>query len=230
MNIKIRPFIEETDFWAAALKATLKSIEEALEKHGHARIGLAGGSTPKKLYELISRQDLPWRQITWILLDERYVPVDAEESNLGMIENALFRPASVSEENRVFFDTSLTAVESSDSMNKKLLFLEKIREPLFDLLILGAGKDGHIASLFEGDTSLLTPHYAYVCTAPVGYETTQRLTVSLSALCKATHALLLLKGEEKRPVVEALEGEPILKITALKKLINKVPTEVVVNF
>ena len=101
MNIKIRPFIEETDFWAAALKATLKSIEEALEKHGHARIGLAGGSTPKKLYELISRQDLPWRQITWILLDERYVPVDAEESNLGMIENALFRPASVSEENRV---------------------------------------------------------------------------------------------------------------------------------
>lgn len=230
MNVKIRPFIEETDFWSAALKATLKSIEEALATHGHARIGLAGGNTPKKLYELISRQNLPWKQITWIVLDERYVPADDEESNLGMIENALFSPAGVAEENRVVFDTSLTAIEAGSSMEKKLHFLEKIREPLFDLLILGAGKDGHIASLFEGDSSLLTPHYAYVCTAPIGYETTQRLTLSLSALSKATHALLLLKGEEKRPVVEALEGEPVLKLTALKKLIDKVPTEVVVNF
>ncbi len=112
-------------------------------------------------------------------------------------------------------------------MDKRLHFLVKFREPLFDLLILGAGKDGHIASLFEGDSSLFTPHYAYAATAPIEYETSERLTLSLTTLSKASHALLLLKGEEKRLVVEALEGEPVLPLTALKKLTEKVPLEVV---
>ena len=218
--------MSESDFWAQALKSTLKAVEEALTLHGHARIGLAGGSTPKKLYELLSCENLPWEKISWIILDERYVSAEDAESNLKMISQILFNPASIAEENRIFFDTSLSSLEAAESMNRRLHFLEKFREPLFDLLLLGAGKDGHIASLFEGDPSLLTAHYAYVTEAPNEYQTTQRLTVSLAALSKASKALLLLKGPEKRPVIEALEGEPILPLTALKHLSAKVPLEV----
>lgn len=224
--MKLHPYMNENEFWTGALKATLKAIEEALATHGHARIGLAGGSTPKKLYEMLSHENLPWEKLTWILVDERYVPADDEESNLRMISSALFKPAHIPEENRVFFDTSLPSLESVKSMASRLHFLEKYRAPLFDLLILGAGKDGHIASLFEGDSSMFSPEYSYAAEAPVVYETTERLTVSLAALCKANKALLLLKGNEKKPVIQALEGEPVLPLTALKHLSAKVPLEV----
>lgn len=226
MSITLHPFVNENDFWNAALKATLKAIEEALEQHGHVRIGLAGGSTPKKLYELLAHQNLPWQKFTWILIDERYVPIEDTESNLRMLRRTLFDPAQIPHEGQVFFETDLPALEATEVMSKKLQALEKMRTPLFDLLILGAGKDGHIASLFEGDSELFTSRHTYISEAPTPYETTQRLTLSLRALSHSKQVLLLLKGEEKRPVLESLEGRSVLPLTALKSLTSKVPTQV----
>lgn len=226
MSVLIHPFFSETELWNAALRSTLKSIAEALQTHGHARIGLAGGSTPKKLYEMLAHESLPWEKFTFILIDERHVPVTDEESNARMISRALFEPAKIPSETRLLFDTRLTPTEAASHMGQKLQILQKLREPLFDLLILGCGKDGHIASLFEGDPAIAASEWAYPTEAPSEYETTQRLTLSLHTLMHAQKALLLLKGSEKRIVVEALEGEPVLPMTALKKLTEHVPTEV----
>lgn len=224
MKPLIHSFENETEFLDSALNSILKWMEELLNIQSEIRIGLAGGSTPKKLYELLSKKKLPWHKIIWVILDERCVPADDEESNFGMIQKALF--ASVPKENQVVFDTTLPPNKAAEQMDGKLRELEEARKPLFDLLILGAGKDGHIASLFEGDVSLFSSKWAYATKAPKEYKTKERLTVSLEALSTSRKALLLLKGSEKKPVVKSLEKGQVSSFTALKHLVEKVATEV----
>ncbi len=221
--MKLQIFSNESLFFQEALQKTLAVIKENLENKEELHIGLAGGTSPKKLYQALARENLPWEKIKFILVDERYVPEDDEESNAQMLRQNLFIPAGVPSQNQMLFNTQLSPIEACSTMAKKL---ETLPKPLFDLLILGAGKDGHIASLFEGDLNMESTDLAYTTEAPVGYATRQRLTLSLHALTQASHALLLLKGEGKQELVEALNGKGILPLTAIKKLMVKVPTEV----
>lgn len=218
--------LSDAEFWNLALKEVLTVTNAALNKFGTARIGLSGGRTPKHLYELLAEENLPWDKITFILLDERYVPVTDPESNLGMIQTALFDKTSGAK--ILSFDTTKPAPDAAVAMARELISLTDLRQPLFDLLILGAGKDGHIASLFEEDKALECREYAYVAHA-VGYPTETRLTACLFALESSAHALLLLQGEEKRPVLESLKGATTLKLTALRHLMEKMPLTVLTD-
>lgn len=225
-NLWIHPCETETEFWRIALEDALLCIRETLKKHEDCRLGLAGGSTPKALYEKLVEADLPWEKIKIIQLDERYVPSDDKESNLGMLRKSLFARAAIPPENIFAFDTSLSYASAAEEMNRRLSQLEKPGRPLLDCLILGAGSDGHIASLFEGEAALQSTELATQATAN-GYPTPERLTLTLNALKQASSALLLLKGPEKSPVVEALEGavaKPAL--TALKALLPTVTLKV----
>ncbi len=218
-NLWIHPCETETEFWRIALDDAVFCIRETLKKHKDCRLGLAGGSTPKMLYEKLAEADLPWEKIKIIQLDERYVPSDDKESNLGMLRKSLFTRAPIPPENIFAFDTSLPYASAAEEMNRRLGQLQTENRPLLDCLILGAGADGHIASLFEDDAALQSTELAAEATAK-GYPTPQRLTLTLNALKQASSALLLLKGPEKSPVVEALEGtvaKPAL--TALKNLL-----------
>lgn len=204
-----------------ALKEVLSAIDAALQKHGKARIGLAGGKTPKELYNRLAQKDLAWDKITWILLDERCVPEDDPESNLGMLKQLLPKAKLLA------FDLTVSAPEAASQMSRQLISLSDERQPLFDLLILGAGKDGHIASLFEEEIEATCNEYACPAHAK-GYPTEARLTCGLLALQSATAALLLLKGKEKQPVLDALLSRPnaSLKLTALKILLSRMPITV----
>lgn len=225
-NLWIHPCETETEFWRIALDDAIFCIRETLKKHEDCRLGLAGGSTPKMLYEQLAKANLPWEKIKIIQLDERYVPSDDKESNLGMLRKSLFARAAIPPENIFAFDTSLPYASAAEEMNRRLSQLQTANRPLLDCLILGAGPDGHIASLFEGDTALQSTELATQATAK-DYPTPQRLTLTLNALKQASSALLLLKGLEKTPVVEALEGrtdQPSL--TALKTLLPTVTLKV----
>lgn len=219
-----KPDTEEA-FWQTALDDVVLSIKETLKHFKDCRIGLAGGSTPKELYARLAEQDIPWEKIKFILIDERYVPSDHAQSNLKMIRETLFKKIALPPENIISFDTSLPPESSCKEMGRKLIEITLDRFPIFDLIILGAGADGHIASLFEGDPALECSKYASPVHA-VNQETELRLTLCLMALRNTSQVLLLLKGESKQPVVDALEGNnPELALTALKELIEKVPTK-----
>lgn len=221
-------FIKESeeDFWQTAKDDVILSIKETLSKRNNCRIGLAGGSTPQKLYEMLAEEDLPWEKIKLILIDERNVPSDHPQSNLRMIRQALIKKIAIPPENIFSFDTSLPLLSAAKEMSRKLIAITHERFPLFDLLILGAGADGHIASLFEGDNAMGCTYYASPAHAE-GYEIEERLTLCLIALKKADRALLLLKGKEKMPVIHSLQGESDQpKMTALHEVIESVPTKV----
>lgn len=225
MTPPIFQFETEAEFWATAKEDTIFAVKETLLDYEECRIGLAGGNTPRRLYEMLSEEDLPWEKIKLILIDERYVPSDHPESNLGMIRKALLSKIPIPPGNVMAFDTSLSAESAAKEMGRKIAALATGtagRKPIFDLLILGAGADGHVASLFDGIEELACSDHAKTSCAR-GYEVEDRLTLCLRTLLMSDRALLLLKGAEK---AEALEKSG----TALTLLIEKVPTKVLACF
>jgi 6-phosphogluconolactonase len=232
-DFNIFTFETEEEFYATALEDTLFAIQETLDDFEEVRIGLAGGSTPKKLYEMLAQksqgqvQEIPWSRIKLIQLDERYVPSDHRESNLKMLRETLLKKISIPPENLLTFDTSLPPESAAKEMARKLEAVERDRQPIFDLLILGAGADGHIASLFEDDpqtlaeTNYASPAQAY------GYPTQQRLTITIPALQNTARTLLLLKGEAKLSLLAEMKSNPgLLPLTALKKIAKTTPPKV----
>jgi len=230
--MNITTFYPETEeeFYQTATEDVVMSIKETLREYDECRIGLTGGKTPIKLYENLAKEKLPWDKIKLIQLDERQVPSDHPESNLRMLRQTLLNKISIPPENVITFDTSLPPESAAKDMARKIINESTRRFPIFDLLILGAGADGHIASLFEGQEAMECNLYASVAYA-IGYPIEERLSVCLMALKSTRQALLLLKGEDKRPVVDALEGKnPDLKLTALSVIAEKAPIKVLAYF
>ncbi len=116
-----------------------RRIEEAVAARGACHVALAGGSTPRPVYERLGAGPLPWDRIDWWFGDERAVPPDHPESNYRMALDTL-RPKDVARLHRL----DPEALEAYERMLPERL----------DVLILGMGPDGHTASLFPGSAAL----------------------------------------------------------------------------
>lgn len=186
----------EGEFYGTAFEDLTLSIKEVLQSKTQCVIGLAGGRTPRKLYELLAGENLPWNKIIFLLIDERYVPSDHPDSNLKMIRSTLLNHIPMPPENLIAFDTSLPPDSGAKEMSRKLSSLN--RDPLIDILILGVGEDGHIASLFDNEIAALqSNHYADVAT--------KRLTLTLKSLLGSGKTFILLKGKNKEGIFEEIK-------------------------
>lgn len=232
----------EEQFWSIAKEDLCLTIREAVQARGICRLGLAGGKTPQKLYQDLAKEKLPWDKVECVVLDERYVPSDHPESNLKMLRENLLNQLPLSPRHLWSFDTTLTPQEAAEEMNRKLDREISKNSPsdqvFFDLLVLGAGEDGHIASLFEGDTALYSQNWAAVGFAK-GHPIEIRLTLTLKTLEHSRRGLLLLKGKAKKPVLDALLQNssfpalptpdlPLPAFTALRHLLNHFPVKLIV--
>lgn len=199
-------FLKEDEFYEQTLRLVIKKIHETLEIQEECRIGLSGGSTPKVLYRMMGKTHLPWNRITWIGIDERYVPMADKENNAGMILCELIEEAGIPKEKFLHFDTSLPYEESYLAFEQKLIQLKHVREPLFDVLILGAGSDGHIASIFPDSESVIKKGFLTAQTSTDAFVIHDRLTCTMEALTSCKEAILLLKGTEKHDLYRKLES------------------------
>lgn len=198
---------KEKDFLHQSLKMIVQYVHATLERQETCRIGLAGGSTPKKLYHLLGKTHLPWEKITLIVIDERNVSPTDPRSNLGMIRSELISNLRLPEEQVIASDTVRGYEEAAVAMEYRLQQLKKEREdgePLFDLLILGAGVDGHIASIFPQTPTPSDQSRLVMLTSTTEHDIFQRMSVTMSALLSSRQAILLLKGSEKRHLVQLL--------------------------
>lgn len=184
MNLRV--FENAEDLAHAAARTILQS--------GAKSIAVTGGSTPTRMYEILS-ESLP-QDVTWVLLDERYVPLDDPQSNAGMIERTLF--ARGVPERWLRFKTEL-----HDPAATALAFEEEWRQlsiDTLDLVLLGCGDDGHTASLFPG-TPVLEVQDRIASEVFVPRLDQWRVTLTMPVVRAAKSRMVLANGASKAKII-----------------------------
>lgn len=192
----------------------VKVQKTALEKKGKFTVALSGGSLPKTLRGLINNPAIKWDKWQVFYADERVVPLDHPDSNHYSCMNLLFSKVPIPAPNIHPIDSSLLAdlEELSDSYEKDLIreFAQKdsARFPIFDLILLGMGPDGHTASLFPGH-ELLTEEdrwVAYIEDSPK--PPPKRITLTLPVINHASHVIFVAAGKEKADILACILDHP----------------------
>jgi 6-phosphogluconolactonase len=182
-------------------------------------ICLSGGSTPRRLYQLLAspplRDRMPWNRLNFFFGDERFVPPDHPDSNFRMVREALFDRAPVPAGNIHAVPTlGLSPQDAADAYGRALAqyygasVLDPDR-PLFDLTLLGLGEDGHTASLFPGNAAL--NERARWAVAVIGARDEARITLTYPALESSAEVAFLVAGKAKRDILARVRaGEEAL--------------------
>jgi 6-phosphogluconolactonase len=178
----------EEDFINNSVSLLVEKINRCIEKNEKCSLGLSGGSTPRKVYEELGKKDIDWSKVTVFLVDDRYVPRDHEDSNQKLLDETLLKNV---DPNVIFPDTSLEIEKCIDDYEKHL-------PSEVDIVVLGMGGDGHVASLFPGDIDALTEENKKVLhTTTDSFAVKDRITVTMPFLKSAGTIIFLIKGEDK---------------------------------
>jgi len=176
----------------------------AAQAHAGGHIVLTGGSTPGHAYELATERERDWSRAELWWGDERCVPPDDERSNFGMAKRALLdrldaQPAAVHR-----MRGELGAEAGAEDYDRELGELAR-----FDLVLLGLGSDGHIASLYPNQPTLAETERRVVGAEAHLEPFVDRITVTLPVLRAARELLFLVAGADKADAVaRAFAGEP----------------------
>ncbi|MBX9931653.1 MAG: 6-phosphogluconolactonase [Methylobacterium sp.] len=180
---------------------------------------LSGGSTPKRLYERLAGPDcadLPWPRLHWFFGDDRAVPWDDPLSNVRMVRQAFGTTTRIPSENFHPMPTQDGPDEGArryEALLKRYYGAETLdpARPLFDLVLLGLGEDGHVASLFPGKPAV-DEEQAWVVGVPEAGMTpfVPRISLTFPALASARSVLFLISGAGKQdPLSRLAEGEDL---------------------
>jgi 6-phosphogluconolactonase len=174
---------------------------------GH--VALAGGSTPRRAYELASQTDADLSAATMWLGDERLVPEDDERSNLRMVRASLFDRLPEERRPRLCpVDTSL-GLDGAAAAYESLLRETLGHHPRLDLALLGLGPDGHTASLFPGKPAVQETKRLAVGVPEAGMDPqVPRVTLTLPLLNTAREVVFLVAGADKATAVRRAFGDP----------------------
>jgi len=194
-------------------------VERTLASQKRFAICLSGGSTPKRLYELLATpprcERLPWARTHWFWGDERAVPQCDPRSNFRMVAEAMLWRAPAPKANIHPIPTAPMSLNECAAQYaatlKRFYGAEKLigDRPLFDLTLLGLGEDGHIASLFPGSPALAE---ASRWVLPVVGETLlNRITLTFPPLASSRTVVFLVVGKNKRDALaRARSGDQAL--------------------
>lgn len=183
--------------------AIARRLDAAIAERGRASLVVCGGSSPKQLFEYLSRHTLDWSRVTVVPSDERWVPVDDDQSNERLIRNTLLvGEAAKANFVGLYRDTATPREALADIASA----LADVPRPL-DVVLLGMGGDGHTASLFPQAPDIQACLDSdQPCVAPtVGPPA--RLSLGLALLTDARAIDLLIFGEDKRRVFEQAQAD-----------------------
>lgn len=188
-----------------------ETARQAVEWRGSFKVALAGGSTPRSLYEHLAGElyapQIPWEETHFFWGDERCVPPSSDESNYRMAYEAMVArvPVPPTQIHRMRGEDE--PVEAARAYAGILAKEFEENPPRFDLVLLGMGEDGHTASLFPGSQAL--DDAGQLVAAPyVAKLKAHRLTLTFRTINAARTVMFLVSGEAKAEVLSrVLEGE-----------------------
>jgi len=199
-----------------AAREVVRQLEGIRAQGRTPHVALTGGDTPQRTYELLAREPEHWRDVEVWFGDERCVPPDDEQSNYRMAALALLDPAGITPERVHRMEGELGPERGAQRYGQ--LLRERLgdgRMPVLDLVLLGIGPDGHVASLFPRAPTLQAGEET-VC-LPVHDSPTpppQRITLSLAVLRAARRCMVLATGASKADAISAMLAEPTPSVPA----------------
>ncbi len=178
----------------AASERIQHAADTAIQQHGCFRLVLAGGSTPKRAYELLASSDSQWQYWHLYFGDERCLPVEHPDRNSRMVHDSLSGKVPIPAAQIHPIRAELGAEAAARDYQKLLQGALP-----FQMVLLGLGEDGHTASLFPGQQHLTDELTVPVHDAPK--PPPDRVSLSAKALADTENLLFLVTGEGKRDAV-----------------------------
>jgi 6-phosphogluconolactonase len=197
----VRVFDDAEGVARAAAETFARLAREAVEERGAFSVALSGGTTPRRVYELLAgdefRDAILWSKVHVFFGDERAVPHDHSESNYRMASEALLSRVNIPPENVHRIEgLGDAAANASDYESVMRGLFGDAEWPRFDLVLLGMGDDGHTASLFPG-TAALEESRAWVAPNWVEKLGAWRITLTAPAINAARRVVFLVTGASK---------------------------------
>ena len=186
------------------------SAVASVARTGFFTVAVSGGSTPRPMHRLLAenpyRSGIPWQFTHLFWADERLVPVTDPDSNFGSAERDFLKQLTIPAGNLHPMSSRKPPAEAADDYEQELRrHFSRIAstEPVFDLIVLGVGEDGHTASIFPGDHSAVETT-RWVTAVKGGTPNVERLTLTLPILNQARRIVFLVSGSKKAVVVRSL--------------------------
>jgi 6-phosphogluconolactonase len=200
-KMKINNFENINILESTLVKKISLCVSDAIKKYGDARILLSGGSTPRNLYSLLSKENVDWRKVKIGLVDERFVDQTSVFSNESHIKKNLIKNCA-----KTAILSSMICCIDNESLNLEMVsnsyscFLERT-----DFTLLGMGNDGHTASIFPNDKEsdeLMNSINIGVYSTKAPIYPYNRITCSKAFIAKSNSIVLFFTGEHKFNVLK----------------------------
>src|SRR5262245_19052923 len=216
-RLQLMTFADSEAVSQAAAREFARLAFEAVAERGRFVVALSGGSTPKRLYQILAepplRDSIRWNKVEMFWGDERSVPPDHSDSNYRMANEAMLqkvplRPGSVHRMQAEREDRDAAAQDYANEIATLFGMPASGPPPAFDLILLGMGPDAHTASLFP-HTQALGVTDRWVVPNYVPKFNTYRLTMTRPMINAARQVLFLVAGPDKaNPLFEVFTGPP----------------------
>lgn len=202
------------DVFTAVADAIVEAGVRAIRQRGRFTFALAGGSTPRGLYEILANacQDrLDWSSTFFFWGDERLVPKEHQESNFRMADESLLQPLKIADSQVIRIATELMSADQvAESYEQRLAEFFSVSRvgppPGLDFVLLGMGSDGHTLSLFP-DTTALQEQTRWVVSNKVPQLSTVRITMTAALVNQADHVAFMVIGPDKASrLAEVIDG------------------------
>jgi len=225
----LKSFATDDALAQAAASAWVEKVAQAEGAGKTFTVALSGGRIARKFYSGIvnqaSEQDLHLIHTHFFWADERCVPPDDAESNFGLAREHLFTPLGVASGNvhRVLGEeTPQFAATEAEAEVSRIADLNADGLPMLDLVVLGLGEDGHVASLFPNAPQIVTDSrhsYLAICDSPK--PPPNRVTLSYAALTAARQVWVLVSGSGKAAALQkslnSADGTPLGRVIHSRK-------------
>jgi 6-phosphogluconolactonase len=207
----MRPIIQisktQQSLYTDAAKTIADRITTAISDHGYCTLVLSGGSTPAGIYKTLAesyKTTIDWNNVHFFWGDERTVPPDHEDSNYRMAYDSLLSKIPVPESNIYRIPAEQPPADAAALYEDTIAsFFGTDDLPVFDIILLGLGEDGHTASLFP-DTGAAEEKDKLVQSVYVKKLKTHRITLSLPVINNARSVIFLVSGKSKAGVTEEI--------------------------
>lgn len=199
-------FNSQNEINQATTTRILLAADEAIKKYGSFLVVLAGGSTPKAIYQLLSNQQADW--VNWHVFhnDDRCLPADHAERNSKMARDVWLNKVGIPQTQIHDIPAELGNIEGAKAYAEKL---KGVRT--FDLVILGLGEDGHTASLFPNQEVDNSADVVPVFNAPK--PPADRVTMSQNRLNNTHEVMFLVTGKGKQYAVNQWRSGEVIPAT-----------------